>query len=300
MRIEGSNTAFGAVAGSRRQRSSEAVLNERLFAALVAAVLSVLVFFAVFPVVWMAISAFKSNTEILSADRTFLPQNWTLNGFISLFEFAPFGRYMFNSVVVAGGIAVLQTVTAALGAYAFARIPFRGSNLLFTIFLMTLMVPPQVTLIPQFIIASRLGWVDTYHGLIVPQAFTAFGIFLLRQFFMAIPRGLEEAARIDGANRFQVLIKIILPLSGPAIATLLMFAFLAHWNALLWPLVMSTTAETRTVVLGLREFQGQYFTNWDSLMAGAVVSTLPTIAVYLLAQRWFIRGVALSSGLGGR
>jgi multiple sugar transport system permease protein len=165
---------------------------------------------------------------------------------------------------------------------------------------MTLMVPPQVTLIPQFMIVSQLGWVDTYHGLIIPQAFTAFGVFLLRQFFMAIPSSLEEAARIDGANRLMVFIRIILPLSGPAIATLLLVAFLAHWNALLWPLVMSTTEHTRTVVLGLREFQGQYFTEWDVLLAGAVVATVPTLAVYLLAQRWFTRGVVLAAGMGGR
>jgi multiple sugar transport system permease protein len=223
-----------------------------------------------------------------------------LGGFEALVQYSAIGRYLLNSLIVAGGIAVVQTVTASLAAYAFARIPFRGSATLFAVFLMTLMVPPQVTLIPQFIIASRLGWVDTYHGLIIPQAFTAFGVFLLRQFFLGIPGELEDAARIDGASRLRVFTAIIIPLSGPAIATLLLFAFLAHWNALLWPLVMSTTEATRTIVLGLREFQGQYFTNWDALMAGSIVATLPTITVYLLAQRWFINGVVLSSGLGGR
>lgn len=279
-----------------RPKASPALLS----AMLASAVLALLVFFALLPIIWMIISAFKSNSEILSADQTFLPRDWTVGGFFALFRLFPFGRYLLNSLVVAGGIAVIQTVTAALAAYAFARIPFRGSALLFTLFLMTLMVPPQVTLIPQFIIASRLGWVDTYHGLIIPQAFTAFGIFLLRQFFLAIPKGLEDAAQIDGANHWIIFTRIILPLSGPAIATLLLFAFLAHWNALLWPLVMSTTDATRTVVLGLREFQGQYFTSWDLLMAGAIVATIPTVAVYLFAQRWFIKGVVLTSGLGGR
>ncbi|MBN9304689.1 MAG: hypothetical protein BGO82_11725 [Devosia sp. 67-54] len=281
--------------GVSRYRERQAILG-----ALGAFVIALLVFFALVPVVWMVLSAFKSNAEILSPDRTLLPRQWTLDGFAALFEYSAIGRYLLNSLVVAGGIALIQTVTASLAAYAFARIPFRGSNVLFAIFLMTLMVPPQVTLIPQFIIASRLGWVDTYHGMIIPQAFTAFGIFLLRQFFLGIPRELEEAARVDGASRLRVFLSIIVPLSGPAIATLLLFAFLAHWNALLWPLVMSTTDATRTVVLGLREFQGQYFTNWDALMAGSIVATLPTIAVYLLAQRWFIRGVILSSGFGGR
>jgi multiple sugar transport system permease protein len=271
-----------------------------LVGALVAFAIALLCFFAMLPIVWMVLSAFKSNAEILSPDRTLLPRVWTLEGFDELFQFSAMGRYVLNSLVVAGGIAIVQTVTASLAAYAFARIPFRGSGLLFAVFLMTLMVPPQVTLIPQFIIASRLGWVDTYHGLIIPQAFTAFGVFLLRQFFLGIPAELEDAARIDGAGRLRVFTAIVVPLSGPAIATLLMFAFLAHWNALLWPLVMSTTEATRTVVLGLRDFQGQYFTNWHALMAGSIVATLPTIAVYLLAQRWFTEGVVLSSGLGGR
>jgi multiple sugar transport system permease protein len=283
-----------------RARTLAGTLRYRLAGALVAVVLALLVFFAIFPIVWMVVSAFKSNAEILSAERSLLPQEPTLSAFEALFRFAPFGRFLLNSLIVAGGIAIIQTVTSSLAAYAFARIPFRGSNVLFTIFLMTLMVPPQVTLIPQFMLVSALDWVDTYHGLIIPQAFTAFGVFLLRQFFMAIPSSLEEAARIDGANRFMVFVRIILPLSGPAISTLLLVAFLAHWNALLWPLVMSTTEATRTVVLGLREFQGQYFTEWDVLLAGAVVATIPTIIVYLLAQRWFTRGVVMAAGIGGR
>jgi multiple sugar transport system permease protein len=283
-----------------RARTMAGTPHQRLVGALVAVVLALLVFFAIFPIVWMVVSAFKSNAEILSADRSLLPREPTAAAFAALFKFAPFGRFLLNSLIVAGGIAVIQTVTSALAAYAFARIPFRGSSILFTIFLMTLMVPPQVTLIPQFMLVSKLGWVDTYHGLIIPQAFTAFGVFLLRQFFMAIPSSLEEAARIDGASRFMVFFRIILPLSGPAISTLLLVAFLAHWNALLWPLVMSTTENTRTVVLGLREFQGQYFTEWDILLAGAVVATIPTIVVYLLAQRWFTRGVVMAAGIGGR
>jgi multiple sugar transport system permease protein len=283
-----------------KARTLSGTPRQKLIGALVAVVLGLLVFFAVFPIVWMVVSAFKSNAEILSADRSLLPREPTTEAFAALFKFAPFGRFLVNSLIVAGGIAIIQTVTSSLAAYAFARIPFRGSKVLFTIFLMTLMVPPQVTLIPQFMLVSALDWVDTYHGLIIPQAFTAFGVFLLRQFFMAIPSSLEEAARIDGANRFMVFIRIVLPLSGPAISTLLLVAFLAHWNALLWPLVMSTTEATRTVVLGLREFQGQYFTEWDVLLAGAVVATIPTIIVYLLAQRWFTRGVVMAAGIGGR
>ena len=150
------------------------------------------------------------------------------------------------------GITILQTVTSALAAYAFARLRFRGRDLLFLLYLGTLMIPPQVTVIPQFILAKELDWVDTYQGLIVPQAFTAFGVFLLRQFFLTIPYELEDAARIDGASRFGCFWRIILPLSGPALATLAVFAFLFHWNNLLWPLIVSNSDATIPVVVGLR------------------------------------------------
>ncbi len=256
-------------------------------------------FLTLVPIIWMILTAFKSAPEVAARPPTWWPREWHPENFVAAWNFAPFGRFLMNSLIMAGGISLLQTVTSALAAYAFARLQFTGRDLIFLLYLGTLMIPPQVTVIPQFILIKELNWVDTYQGLIIPQAFTAFGVFLLRQFFLAIPRELEDAARVDGATRFGCFWRIILPLSGPALATLAVFAFLFHWNHLLWPLVVSNSDATIPVVVGLRDFQGQYGTDWNLLMASAAIATIPTIIVYLLAQRWFVQGITMS-GFGGR
>jgi multiple sugar transport system permease protein len=258
-----------------------------------------LAFLTLVPIIWMVLTAFKSPSEVVASPPTWVPTTWHPENFIDAWQAAPFGRYLANTVFIAGSVAFLEVVTSALAAYAFARLRFRGRDLLFLVYLGTLMIPRQVTLIPQFILMRELGWVDTYQGLIIPQAFSAFGTFLLRQFFVSIPRELEDAARIDGASRFECFRRIILPLSGAALATLAVFAFLFQWNNLLWPLVMSNTDSTRPIAVGLRTFQGQYSTDWNLLMAAAALATIPVIVVYGFAQRWFVRGITLS-GFGGR
>ncbi len=263
------------------------------------AALAAMSFLTLVPIVWMVLTAFKSAPEVAANPPTWWPREWHPENFVAAWNFAPFGRYLLNSLIMAGGIAVLQTVTSAFTAYAFARLRFRGRDLLFLLYLGTLMIPPQVTVIPQFILVREFGWIDTYQGLIIPQAFTAFGVFLLRQFFLGIPFELEDAARVDGATRFGCFWRIILPLSGPALATLAVFAFLFHWNNLLWPLIVSNTNATIPVVVGLRQFQGQYGTDWNLLMAAAAIATIPVVVVYQLAQRWFVRGIT-HSGFGGR
>jgi multiple sugar transport system permease protein len=251
------------------------------------------------PVVWMILTGLKTPAEVAADPPTWLPHSLRFENFSDAWSFAPFGRYLLNSFVMAGGIAVLQVVTSALAAYAFARLRFPGRDLLFYVYLGTLIIPPQVTVIPQFLIVRELGWVDSYQGLIVPQAFTAFGVFLLRQFFLGIPFELEEAARIDGASRFDCFRRIILPLSGPALASLAVFAFMFHWNNLLWPLIVSNTDKTIPIAVGLTRFQGEHGTDWELLMAASVIATIPVLAVYFVAQRWFVQGIAMS-GFGGR
>jgi multiple sugar transport system permease protein len=251
------------------------------------------------PIVWMILTALKTSTEVNADPPTWIPQSLRWENFRDAWNFAPFGRYLINSLVMAGGIAVTQVVTSALAAYAFARLRFPGRNLLFYLYLGTLIIPPQVTVIPQFLIVRELGWVDTYQGLIIPQAFTAFGVFLLRQFFLGIPFELEEAARIDGASRWACFWRIILPLSGPALASLAIFAFMFHWNNLLWPLIVSNTDKTIPIVVGLTRFQGEHGTDWQLLMAASVVATIPVLVAYFAAQRWFVQGIA-TSGFGGR
>jgi multiple sugar transport system permease protein len=251
------------------------------------------------PVVWMVLSAFKSAAEVAADPPTWFPESLRWQNFEDAWNFAPFGRFLVNSVVMAGGIAVLQVATSAMAAYAFARLRFPGRDALFYIYLGTLIIPHQVTVIPQFLIVRELGWIDSYAGLIIPQAFTAFGVFLLRQFFLGIPFELEEAARIDGASRWGCFWRIILPLSGPALAALAVFAFMFHWNNLLWPLVVANTDKTIPVAVGLTRFQGEHGTDWELLMAASVIATIPVLLVYFAAQRWFVQGIA-TSGFGGR
>jgi multiple sugar transport system permease protein len=270
-----------------------------LWPVLIYAALAAMAILTLVPIVWMVLTSFKSASEVAANPPTWWPREWHPGNYTAAWNFAPFGRFLINSAIMVGGITVLQVATSAAAAYAFARLNFRGRDLLFLLYLATLMIPPQVIVIPQFIIVKDLDWVDTYQGLIIPQAFTAFGVFLLRQFFIGIPRELEDAARVDGATRFGSFFRIILPLSGPAIAALAAFIFMFHWNNLLWPLVVSNTDATIPVVVGLRNFQGQYGTEWNLLMAAAGIASIPVVAFFLLTQRWFVRGITMS-GFGGR
>lgn len=196
------------------------------------------------------------------------------------------------------GIVLGQVLLSSLAAYAFARLRFPGREVLFLIFLATMMIPLYVILIPSYLIIDWLGWIDSYAALIVPRLVSVFGIILLRQYYQGIPRELDEAAMIDGASRLGIWWRIILPLSGPGLATLGIFAFMFAWNDFLWPLVVINDPDMRTVQLGLAMFQGRYGTQWTLLMAGTVTATLPTLIVFLIGQRWFIQSVA-QSGVKG-
>ncbi|QIK73701.1 carbohydrate ABC transporter permease [Propioniciclava coleopterorum] len=255
--------------------------------------------FTLIPIVMMVLVAFQSDADAMRATPYMIPPTWHPENFARVLTMVPLGQHLLNTVIFAGGTAILETVTAALAAYAFARIKFRGREALFGVYLATLMIPTQVTLIPQFIMIARLQWVDTWWGMILPYAFTALGVFLLRQFFLGIPMEYEEAARIDGASRWQIFTGIILPMAVPAVATLAVFKFIAQWNNLLWPLVVSNTNATRTVTVGLQVFQDTQGTQWNLLLAAATITTVPLIILFFLTQRWFVRGITMS-GLGGR
>ncbi|GAA0923745.1 carbohydrate ABC transporter permease [Streptomyces sp. DSM 41524] len=251
------------------------------------------------PIVMMVLVAFQSDTESMAARPSFWPGSWHPENIGRAFDLVPLGRYLLNTVFFAGGTALLETVTAALAAYAFARLRFRGRSVLFGVYLTTLMIPSQVTLIPQFILVAKLHGVDTWPGMILPHAFTALGVFLLRQFFLGVPRDYEEAARLDGANRWQTFIRVIVPLAVPAIATLAVFKFISQWNNLLWPLVISNSDSTRTAAVGLQVFQSTNGTQWNLLLMAAAITTVPLIVLFFLTQRWFVKGITMS-GLGGR
>ena len=251
------------------------------------------------PVVMMVLVAFQSDAESMAARPSFWPSSWHPENLKRAFELVPLGRYLLNTIIFAAGTTLLETVTAALAAYAFARLNFPGRSWLFGVYLATLMIPSQVTLIPQFVLVAKLHGIDTWPGMILPHAFSALGVFLLRQFFLGIPRDYEEAARLDGANRWQAFTRVIVPLAIPAIATLAVFKFIGQWNNLLWPLIISNSDATRTASVGLQVFQDTNGTQWNLLLMAATVTTVPLIVLFFLTQRWFVRGITMS-GLGGR
>lgn len=246
------------------------------------------------PFAWMVLTSLKDLGEILVYPPKWLPSKPAWHNYTDAFMAAPFGRFYLNSIFVAVAVTLGQLVTCSLAAFAFARLKFRGRDALFLLFLGTMMIPGQVTMIPSFMMLYWLGWVDTYNALIVPGLASAFGTFLLRQFFLTIPRELEDAAYIDGCSRAGVLWRIILPLSKPALATLAIFTFMGVFNDFLWALIVVNSEEMNTVQLGLAIFRDRYTTEWDKLMAGSVTATMPIILIFFFAQKYFIKGITLS------
>lgn len=244
------------------------------------------------PPVWMVIVSLESRTEATSFPPVLIPSSLHFDNYSAAWNAVPFGNFFLNSAIYSLATVAGNLLFCSLAAYAFARIPFRGRNVLFVVLLATLMVPYQVLLIPTFLIVKQLGMVDSVGGLIMPNLCSAFGIFMLRQFFRTLPIELEEAARIDGTSRLGILFKIVLPLSLPALATLGIIQFMWSWNDFLWPLIIIDTASHAPLQLGLSTLQGAHATEFNILMAGTVMSQIPMLAVFLFAQRWFIRSIA--------
>lgn len=295
--MSGNATAAVHVPKTRRtQRTPNKVVARRVASQ---ALLTVVLALFMVPFVWMIASAVKDSSEIFGIPPSLFGERLRLENFWEAWTFVPFGRFMINTLVVAVLGTVVVCVTSVLAAYAFSRLRFRGREGMFLLYLMTIMVPQEVVVIPMFILMQRFGWVDTYQALILPWAFTAFGTFLLRQFFLTIPRELEDAARIDGAGHLRILTTIVIPEARPAIAVLAVFTFIQYWNSFLWPLIITSSLEMSTVPVGLNAFIGQLGTRWDLLMAAAAISMLPTILLVLALQRHLVRGISLT-GLGGR
>lgn len=246
------------------------------------------------PFIWMLLTSVKDIGDIFVYPPKWLPSKFHFENYARAFQAAPFGRYYLNSLIVACTVTLGQLITCSMAAYAFARLQFKGRDVLFYIFLGTMMIPYQVTMIPSFMVLYWLGWVDSYQAMIVPGLASAFGTFLLRQFFLTIPKELEEAAYIDGCGKFRVLWQIIIPLSKPALATLAIFTFMGTFNDFIWALIVVNSDHLRTVQLGLAIFRDRYITDWDLLMAGSVMATLPVLIVFFFAQKYFIKGITLS------
>ena len=252
-----------------------------------------------FPFVWMVFSSLKTDAEIFIFPPELLPRQVRWSNYVEVMESFPFATFILNSLKISLLGVVGQLISCSLAAYAFARIKFPGREAVFLGWLACLMIPSQVTLIPQFLLFRSFGWLNTHYPLFVPHFFGgAFGSFLLRQFFMAIPQDLEDAATIDGCSRFDAYWRIFMPLAKPALATLGVFIFMNQWNNLIGPVIYLTSREKMTLTIGLAFFRGQYSTEWALLMAGAVISIIPILVLYAAAQQYFVQGVVMS-GLKG-
>jgi multiple sugar transport system permease protein len=251
------------------------------------------------PFLWMVSTSLKNLAEAQAFPPEWIPSNPRWGNYREIFERVPFARFIMNSVKVTVLGVLGQVLTTSMAGFAFARLRFRGRDFLFILLLATLMIPPQVTLVPQYLIFRELGWVNTHTALIAPFWLGgAFGTFLMRQFFLSIPQDLVDAARIDGCTPLRIYWQIFLPLSLPALATLAVFTFLSRWNDLLGPLIYLNDTDKMTVTIGISYFVGQYYADTPLLMAASFVSILPTVVIFVVAQRYFIRGVVLS-GLKG-
>lgn len=260
--------------------------------------LTVMALLVGFPFFWMLATSLKKLPDVFLFSQLFPPEPQWVN-YLNAWRKAPFGRYFFNSVFTASAILVLQFATIIPAAYGFARLRFPGRNLLFVFVLATMMVPVQVTFIPAFVLISRLGWKDTYMALIVPFATSAFGIFLLRQSFMQVHQSFVDAARLDGCGHLGVMRHVMIPQTAPALITFGLFSFVAHYNDLFWPLVVTESQQMRTITMGLAsfiDFEGS--TRWNELMVASLFSMLPLILLFLATQRFFVKGMA-GSGLKG-
>jgi multiple sugar transport system permease protein len=258
-------------------------------------------FIITFPFLYMLTSSFKTSQEVITVPPKLFPTVWQLGNYVEAVNIpnVDLARQLTNTVVVTAIVVVGQVLTSILAGYAFARLTFPGRDLLFFLYLGTLMVPFAVLIVPMYKIMQAFGWIDSLLALTIPWLFTAYGTFLLRQFFMGLPRDLEEAALIDGASRWGILFRICVPLAKPAIATLATFSFLYAWNSFLWPLIVINSPTKKVITQGIIDLQSLYAVRVDLIMAGSVLAVLPTVIVYLFAQRYFIEGVA-TSGLAGR
>jgi len=251
------------------------------------------------PFLWMLSTSLTEPGRALDLPPRWIPHPVVVGNYARAWTALPFGDFTRNSVIYALASVVGDVLSCSLVAFGFARIAFRGRTFWFTVVLATLMLPSQVTLIPQFIMFKHLGWLDTLLPLIVPTFFgQAFYIFLLRQFFLTLPMELDAAARIDGANPAQIYWWVIMPLARPALATVAIFSFIYHWNDFFGPLIYLTTPETMTIAVGLQMFRGQWGTDFSLLMAASILAVLPSVVLFFLAQRTFIQGIALTGMKG--
>jgi len=250
------------------------------------------------PFLWMLSTSLMGDLEVYQFPPRFIPSIPRWSNYSEAMSLQPFGRFFLNSLVVSCASVLGQLTFCSMAAYAFARLRFRMREKLFALYLGTMMIPAMVTLIPSFLLINAFGWMNTYWALCTPTISSVWGIFLLRQFFLTIPRDLEDAARVDGASEFTIFFRVVLPLSTPALATLAIFAFMGSWKDFLWPLIVTNRIDMRTVEVGIASFSNLYTADWPHQMAAAVIVMIPIVLVFLAAQKYFVKGITLT-GLKG-
>ncbi|KAA0549031.1 carbohydrate ABC transporter permease [Bacillus sp. BGMRC 2118] len=261
---------------------------------------TILVIYAIItmiPFLWALSSSFKTLEEIVSGTITFIPENFTLDNYKQIFlKQELFPRWLFNSLFIAVSITILNIILNSMAGYALARIHFIGRKAFFIIILAVLMIPAQVTLIPNYLILKSLGWLNTYQGMIVPGAINATFIFMMRQFFINFPKELEEAAELDGLSKLGTFFKVVLPLARPALAAQAIFVFMGAWNEFMKPLIIMSSPEMFTLPLGLNTFKGQFISYWNYIMAASMIFTVPVLVLYAFFNRYFIKGISFTGG----
>jgi len=270
-------------------RPASAVRQIFLYALLTVISLAVLV-----PFGWMLVSSVKLDAQVFTVPIQWIPQEFHWDNFTRIWSRVPLAKYLMNSLILSVTITALQVLTGSFAAYGFAKVRFPGRDALFLAYLATIAVPWQAYMVPQYIMMERLGLVDTRMSLILLQAFGAFGVFLMRQYYLTIPDELSEAARIDGLSEYGIWARVILPLSKPALASLALLTFVNTWNDYMGPFIYLTSNDLWTVQIGLRAFVGVFDAEYAMIMTGSVISVLPILVIFLLGQRYFVRGIATS------
>lgn len=244
------------------------------------------------PFIWMLLASFKASNEVFSIPMKILPTTWHFENYVEIWHKIPLLTFMKNTTKITVITTIIQVLTSCFASYGFAKVKFKGRELLFIVYVTTIAVPWQVYMVPQFAIVSKLGLGNSHLGLILMQAFSAFGVFLMRQFMMSIPDSLLEAARIDGLNEYGIFARIALPLVKPGIATLVIFAFVNVWNDFMGPMIYLNSTDLKTIQLGIRMFISQYGADYALIMAASVCALIPVMLVFAVCQKWFIEGIA--------
>lgn len=278
---------------NHRKKIFSAILTIFTYILLLALALSMLI-----PFLWMVSTSFMDELEVYQYPPKLFPDKLNWSNYKEALTLLPFDRFFLNSIIISLGVVSGQLIICSLAAFSFARLKYKGRDKIFAVYLSTMMIPAIVTIIPVFLIIDTFQGLNTYWALIVPFLNSVWGIFLLRQFFLTLPRDLEDAARIDGASNWTIYLKIILPLSRPALATLGIFSFMASWKEFLWPLIVTSQMEMRPVEVGIALFHSIHITKWPYQMAAAVVVMLPILVVFFFTQRYFIKGIALTGMKG--